>query len=110
MNIKDTIMYKGIVKPNVNKFIIISFTESSGVIYDFKEDIDEKTLLSKIACSENSIDCEDLDKYSEYLSSFKKPYNDITINEFIENLNKTNHCIKYIIEVNKEKVIYRSKK
>lgn len=111
MNITEQIPFRGMNKQtNNNKYIIISASESGSIMYEFREEIDDKHLLSKIACSENSFDCDDLDKYSEYISTFKKPWDNITTKDFLDSLDNTNHYIKYIIEVNKERVVYRNKK
>lgn len=92
-----------------NKYIIIrQFNDTVDV--EFMDATNDKSLLSQIGCSENAMDYEDLDKFSEYLESFKKPYDKLTEADFIKSIDSTKHNIKYIIEVNSERCIYRKKK
>lgn len=91
-----------------NKYIIISLIPS-GITVDFMNASDDKQLLSWIGCSENSFDYEDLDQYSEYLSSFKKPYDKLDEKDFINSIDSTKHNIKQIIEVNSERIVYKNK-
>lgn len=92
-----------------NKYIIIrQFNDTLDV--EFMDATNDKSLLSQIGCSENAMDYEDLDKFSEYLESFKKPYDKLTEADFIKSIDSTKHNIKYIIEVNSERCIYRKKK
>ena len=92
-----------------NKYIIIrQFNDTVDV--EFMDATNDKSLLSQIGCSENAMDYEDLDKFSEYLESFKRPYDKLTEADFIKSIDSTKHNIKYIIEVNSERCIYRKKK
>ena len=107
----ETIIIKGDfkkMKKVENKYIIIS-QSTSGISVEFMNASDDKQLLSWIGCEENSLDYEDLEQYSEYLSGFKKPYDKLDEKDFIKSIDNTKHNIKQIIEVNSERMIYRSK-
>lgn len=91
-----------------NKYIIIRQNESS-ITYDFISASDDKAILSQIGCDENMFDYEDLEQYEEYIKGFKKPYDKLTVDDFIKSIEGTKHNIKYIIEVNNERVVYRNK-
>ena len=90
------------------KYIIIYQTENSLTV-DFMTNSNDKDLLAQVGCSENSFDYEDLEQFEDYIKSFKKPYDKITIEEFIKSINDSNTKIKYIIEVNSERTIYKNK-
>lgn len=92
-----------------NKYIIIRMSNNY-VDTEFIDASDDKALLSMIGCSENAMDYEDLDAFSEYLESFKKPYDKLSEADFIKSIDSTEHNIKYIIEVNSERCIYRNRK
>jgi hypothetical protein len=92
-----------------NKYIIIRHFNDS-VSVEFMDASNDKALLSQIGCSENAMDYEDLDKFSEYLESFKKPYDKLTEADFIKSIDSTEHNIQFIIEVNSERYVYRNKK
>ena len=83
-----------------NKYIIIRQNESS-ITYDFISASDDKAILSQIGCDENMFDYEDLEQYEEY--------DKLTVDDFIKSIEGTKHNIKYIIEVNNERVVYRNK-
>ena len=91
-----------------NKYIIIR-QQDSYINVEFIEASNDKAILSQIGCSENSLNYEDLDEYSEYISSFKKPYDKLSETDFIKSIDNTEHNIKYIIEVNSERTIYKNK-
>jgi len=91
-----------------NKYIIIRQIDNF-IDTEFIVTSDDKQLLSWIGCEENSLDYEDLEQYSEYIASFKKPYDKLNIDDFIKSINNTQHNIKQIIEVNSERMIYRNK-
>lgn len=94
---------------SVNKYIIIRQIDNY-IDTEFMNASNDKEILSQIGCEENALDYEDLEKFSEYISSFKKSYDKLTEADFIKSIDNTKHNIKYIIEVNSERCIYRNKK
>ena len=106
----ESIILRGDFKKmeKTNKYIIIRQIDNF-IDTEFIVTSDDKQLLSWIGCEENSLDYEDLEQYSEYIASFKKPYDKLNIDDFIKSINNTQHNIKQIIEVNSERMIYRNK-